>query len=198
MSTNYRRLRALQLTVSRWLESHGDVMGGPRVAEGRQHRQGRSLVPAWRQLLDRSASQSCRAGIEHRQGGQRPGGRCAAVRSARATVSETRLVDQLPEGGPASTTSMQRGDAGPIRAPSPARTSRCPPLFRAYHLGLAMFVRMALGHRRSRLRPAPPTGSTTARPIVDFVDKVCEQVGKTYEASAISGSATAAGYDSIG
>ena len=56
-------------------------------------------------------------------------------------------------------------------------------LFRAYHLGLAMFVRLAM-------EVIADLDSTQHLPLaqrllgrsVDFVDKVCEQVGKTYEA----------------
>lgn len=56
-------------------------------------------------------------------------------------------------------------------------------LFRAYHLGLAMFVRLGI-EVISELDPAQhlPLAQRLLGRSVDFVDKVCEQVGKTYEA----------------
>jgi len=56
-------------------------------------------------------------------------------------------------------------------------------LFRAYHLGLAMFVRLGIDviaelHQDQHL----PLSQRLLGRSVDFVDKVCEQVGRTYEA----------------
>ena len=56
-------------------------------------------------------------------------------------------------------------------------------LFRAYHLGHAMFVRLGI-EVISELDPAhhlPLTQRLLGR-SVDFIDKVCEQVGQAYEA----------------
>jgi len=117
-----------------------------------------------------------------------------------ATVSENivSLINFL-EGG----TSVDDLDATSATlaysAPSPSATSRCPRVPRLSP-GLAMFV------AQWPLRSSPISDSAQHLPLaqrllgrsVDSSTRSVEQVGKTYEPSAISGSATAAGYDSIG
>jgi hypothetical protein len=171
------------ITLIRWHESHADVMGDQAVAEplvvdG-------PLIPAWRQLLAERreaiiAELYASIASDVRELADDP--RIASLLEATVSENIVSLINFL-EGG----TSVEDLDATSATL-AYARTlaQRDIPLtslFRAYHLGLAMFVRLSIdviaGLDASQHLPL---AQRLLGRSVDFVDKVCEQVGKAYEA----------------
>jgi hypothetical protein len=143
------------------------------------------FVPAWRQLLAQKREAiiaELYANISKEVDDLAEDPRLATLLEATVSENIVSLINFL-EGG-TSIDDLDATSATLVYARTLAqRDIPLSSLFRAYHLGLAMFVRLGI-EIIADLDAAQhlPLAQRLLGRSVDFVDKVCEQVGKTYEA----------------
>ncbi len=144
-----------------------------------------AFVPAWRQLLAQrreSIIAELYAGIALEVTDLVDDPRLSTLLEATVSENIVSLINFL-EGG-TSVDDLDASSATLVYARTLAqRDIPLSSLFRAYHLGLAMFVRLGLEviAELDRDRHLSFAQQLLGR-SVDFVDKVCEQVGQAYEA----------------
>jgi len=143
------------------------------------------FVPAWRQLLAQQREAiiaELYANISKEVHDLADDPRLATLLEATVSENIVSLINFL-EGG-TSIDDLDATSATLVYARTLAqRDIPLSSLFRAYHLGLAMFVRLGI-EIIADLDAAQhlPLARRLLGRSVDFVDKVCEQVGKAYEA----------------
>ncbi len=143
------------------------------------------FVPAWRQLLAQRREaiiDELYASIAHEVDELVVDPRMSGLLEATVSENIVSLINFLEDGS--SVDDLDASSATLVYARTLAqRDIPLSSLFRAYHLGLAMFVRLGIEviAELDPDQPLPLAQRLLGR-SVDFVDKVCEQVGKAYEA----------------
>jgi hypothetical protein len=143
------------------------------------------FVPAWRQLLAHKREPiiaELYANISKEVHDLADDPRLATLLEATVSENIVSLINFLESG--TSIDDLDATSATLVYARTLAqRDIPLSSLFRAYHLGLAMFVRLGI-EIIADLDSAQhlPLAQRLLGRSVDFVDKVCEQVGKAYEA----------------
>ena len=143
------------------------------------------FVPAWRQLLAQKREAiiaELYASIVQEVGELASDPRLSGLLEATVSENIVSLINFLEEG--TSVDDLDASSATLVYARTLAqRDIALSSLFRAYHLGLAMFVRLGL-QVIADLEPGQHLSfaQQLLGRSVDFVDKVCEQVGHAYEA----------------
>ena len=143
-----------------------------------------AFVPAWRELLAQKREAiiaELYAGIVQEVSDLADDPRLAGLLEATVSENIVSLINFL-EGG-TSVDDLDASSATLVYARTLAqRDIPLTSLFRAYHLGLAMFVRLGIEviSDLDRAQHLPLAERLLGR-SVDFVDKVCAQVGRVYE-----------------
>lgn len=143
------------------------------------------FVPAWRQLLAQKRETiiaELYTSIVQEVSDLAADPRLSGLLEATVSENIVALINFLEDG--TSVDDLDATSATLVYARTLAqRDIALSSLFRAYHLGLAMFVRLGLEiiAELDSTQHLPLADRLLGR-SVDFVDKVCEQVGKAYEA----------------